>query len=57
MNKPDCYTDEHKEYLDNLRESGQINMMGAGIFLRAEFPDLTRQQVQDVLLYWMKECK
>lgn len=50
--RPDCVTDEHLEYLDELRESGVTNMFGAGGYLVREFP-LTREQARTVLSYWM----
>lgn len=54
MDKPEHCTEEHLEYLDDLRESGEVNMMGARSFLQNEFPDLSRQEAKSVLMYWMK---
>ncbi len=39
-------------YLDNLRASGDINMFGAGLFLRREFL-LEREGASAVLSAWM----
>lgn len=56
-NKLDGYSEdeliEMLEYLDNLRDSGETNMFGAGSYLREEFA-LTRTESHKVLSYWMK---
>lgn len=52
--RPDFILDEHLEYLDALRESGQTNMFGARPYLASEYPDLTRAQASEVLTYWMR---
>ena len=44
---------EHKEYLDDLRESGVTNMFGAGTFLEEEF-EITRAEAKSILVEWMK---
>ena len=41
------------EYLDQLRESGAINMFGASPYLQEAF-DLDRYEAKDVLLEWMQ---
>lgn len=41
------------EYLDKLRKSGEINMLGAIQVLQEEF-ELTYVQARDYLLEWMK---
>jgi len=53
IKKPENLTDEHLEYLDDLRESGVTNMYGAGAYLEDEF-DMTREEANQVLTYWMK---
>ena len=40
-------------YLDDLRESGDVNMFGARKYLRFEFPELTEQDGSDVVAEWM----
>jgi len=45
---------EHFEFLEELRESGVTNMFGALPYLMEEFPELTRQQANDILSNWMK---
>jgi hypothetical protein len=44
---------EHKEFLDNLRESGEVNMFGAAVLLREEF-DLDKPDSQEILSEWME---
>ena len=52
IKRPEIVEDEHLEYLDELRESGIVNMFGAGTYLREEF-GFFRQEASAVLLYWM----
>jgi hypothetical protein len=51
--RPEFVTEEHLQFLDQLRESGEINMFGAAPYL-AEFFDLTQQEARKVLAYWMQ---
>lgn len=44
--------EEYAEYLDNLRESGAVNMFGAGAYLQRDF-DLSRTEASAVLKEWM----
>ena len=53
MERPNFCTNEHLEYLDALRDSGETNMFGAGPYLEAEF-NLTRPVAREILKYWMK---
>lgn len=50
--RPDNCSDEHLEYLDDLRESGVTNMFGGAAYLQKEFR-LTREDAKDILVYWM----
>ena len=43
---------EHKNYLEFLRESGVTNTFGAGAYLQNEF-GLSRHDAKKVLLGWM----
>lgn len=43
---------EFFEYLDDLRESGTVNMLGASPSLREEF-DLGKSKSRSVLSLWM----
>ncbi len=40
-------------YLDKLRESGETNMFGAGVYLEREF-NLSRKHARKNLMEWMK---
>jgi hypothetical protein len=51
--KPNGLTDEHLEYLDDLRESGVTNMFGAGPYIAAEF-DLNESVARKYLSFWMQ---
>lgn len=45
-------TQEHLEYLDDLRQSGVVNMFGAGAYLQRDW-DLSRTEAHEVLKQWM----
>lgn len=51
--KPTQLTDEHLEFLDELRESGVTNMFGAGPYLKRAFRKLKDDDAKEILLYWM----
>lgn len=51
--RPDFVTDDHLEYLDELRESGITNMYGARPWIVRAFDELNDEQAKAVLLYWM----
>lgn len=53
MERPEFVTEEHLEFLDDLRESGVTNMFGATPYIEDEYPELTGQEAKDLLLYWM----
>lgn len=44
---------EFIEYLDDLRESGETNLLAAAPYLRDQF-GLTKQESRDVLFHWME---
>jgi hypothetical protein len=44
--------EEYFVYLDNIRETGAINMFGAAPYLQEAF-DLDRYDAKDILLEWM----
>lgn len=52
-NRPSVVTDEHLEYLDELRLSGITNMLGATPYIIKEF-DITHFEAETILFYWMK---
>ena len=47
MNKEEMFV-----YLDNIRETGKINMFGAAPYLQDAF-GLSRYEARDILLEWM----
>lgn len=54
IDRPAFVTDEHLNYLDDLRESGETNMFSARPYLMKAFPELDKQDGCEVLSYWMK---
>ena len=51
--RPDGLTDEHLDYLDDLRESGATNMFGARPWLSKAF-GLDSDTAGKYLQYWMQ---
>ena len=45
--------ERYHTYLEELRESGKTNMMGAVPYLLAEFPELTYDTAKNILLGWI----
>lgn len=54
MEKPEGLKEDHLIFLDDLRESGVVNMWGAGLYLMDGFPDLSDKQASQIHTYWMK---
>ena len=54
MLRPNFVTERHLTFLDELRDSGDINMYGAGVYLESEFIDLDRKTASSILGYWME---
>ena len=48
-------TDEHEAYLDNLRDSGVVNMFEATAAMLQQFPELTKKEAQAILKQWMEK--
>jgi len=46
--------DTQLRFLDELRESGAVNMFGASPYLREMYPALSKAEARQVLGYWMK---
>ena len=40
------------DYLNELRDSGEVNMLAAGCFLEWEF-DINRNEAKKLILWWM----
>jgi len=53
--RPPIVEECHLEYLEELRDSGETNMMDAGTHLSDEF-ELTRNEAKTILQYWMEVC-
>lgn len=53
ITRPDGLTDEHLEYLDELRERGNVNIFGATPFLIGKF-GMNQLTARNYLTYWMK---
>jgi len=53
MTRPTFCTNDHLEFLDNLRDRGEVNMFGSLPYLEAEF-NLVRPVAREILKYWMK---
>ena len=47
---------EYYEYLDALRESGVVNMFGAGAYLQDEF-GLSRTEARTIVIAWMSQYR
>lgn len=55
MNTPQqTEKNEHYAYLDALRESAAINMLGAAKYLADEF-DLSKSEAREIHANWMKD--
>jgi len=53
MNKPDGMKEKHLEYMDGVRDEGEINPLEAAPMLAYEF-DIDRKDASRIVLYWMK---
>ena len=51
--------EEYFVYLDDLRESGEINMFEAVPYLQQAFPELVdnRARAKKILMAWMTFCE
>ena len=54
IEKEDFITEEHLNYLDDLRESGVTNMLGAASYIQDMFFSLSMSESREVLTYWME---
>ena len=46
-------TQAHLDYLEGMRDAGDMNILGATPYLGAEF-GVDRHQAKDIILYFMK---
>lgn len=54
MIKPKIVTEKHLKFLDNLRDSGKINMYEAIPYIEKAYPKLSWVESSKILSYWMK---
>ena len=47
-------TKEHKKFLNDLRESGAVNMFGSSLYLAGAFPELTSRESRQIVVEWME---
>lgn len=50
---PEPVEEKHLTFLDDLRESGVSNMLGAEAYLQAQFA-VTRSDATTILMHWME---
>ena len=51
--RPEFVTEEHLTFLDDLRESGAVNMFGASGPIERKF-GVSNANARNILMYWMK---
>ena len=54
LNRPEYVTNEHLDYLDDLRKTGITNMFGARPYLMENFDIVDSNLAGKILQYWMK---
>ena len=52
--KAKLLTEDHITYLNNLRESGVVNMFGAGEYIEGAF-GVTKREARTILSEWMSQ--
>ena len=53
MERPEFVTDSHLAYLDDLRESGLVNMFGSSEYIVEQF-GIGKIKAREIVKYWMK---
>lgn len=56
MEENKILTQEHKDYLIELRDSGETNMWAAAPYIEQQF-DVTRQKANRILVEWIQSFK
>lgn len=56
MSRPRIVNDDHLDFLDQLRESGETNMFGAGEYLVDEY-EISKKDAKIILKYWIESFK
>jgi len=54
MVRPDFVQDEYLEYLDELKKSGNTNMLDARQHLMSEYLELTEKYARGICSYWRR---
>lgn len=54
MARPDFVQDEYLEYLDELKKSGNTNMLDARQHLMSEYLELTEKYARGICSYWRR---
>jgi hypothetical protein len=57
MERPVFLNDEHLEILDNLDPEALYNMFFVVPYILQRFPELTPNQAQDTLMYWLHNAE
>jgi len=52
--KPPAFKPEHAQFLNKLQQSGRTNMWGAPPYLVAAYPTLTRDEANEIFVYWQE---
>jgi len=47
-------TDEVRDYLESLRNTGSINMLTSGRYLESKF-DMSQREAHEILIAWISE--
>jgi len=56
IKRPEVVEDDHLKYLDSLRNTGKVNMFGAGPYIQEAF-DMDAATAATVVVYWMQSFK
>ena len=53
IERPKIVTNDHLNYLDTLRDSGECNMFGAGEWVEEAY-GVTKREARTIVTYWME---
>ncbi len=54
--EPEVLDDKYIDFLDDLRETGKVNMMAAPGILVSNFSELNKEQATTVFWAWADQC-
>ena len=46
--------EDYREYMTELRDSGEMNMWGAADYIQRDHPDLTKEQCKEITIWWIE---